>query len=211
MTYAFAEDAPFWDGIAESYARKPVDDPEAFERKIAITRGLMTPGCTLLDVGCGTGSLALILATDAGEVHGLDLSPGMIDIARGKAGDQGVDNAHFHVGDLGRFDAFEPGELDVVCAYSLLHLVPDRTATLGRMLELLRPGGAFVASTVCLTPFPYGLMLPVMRWLGKAPHVKIVSHDAMVREIEAAGFVDVQRRDVGAKSKQVCFVTARKP
>lgn len=211
MSHAFADDAPFWDGIAESYSQKPVDDPDAFERKIAITRSLMEPGCSVLDVGCGTGSLALILAPDAGQVHGLDLSPGMIDIARGKAEAQGVDNVHFHAGDLGGFDAFGPGELDVICAYSLLHLVPDRQATLARMLELLRPGGAFIASTVCLSPFPYGLVLPVMRWLGKAPHVKIVSHDTMVREIEGAGFVEVERRDVGAKSKLVCFVTARKP
>lgn len=207
-------DARFWDKIAEGYAAKPVSDPAAFERKIAITVGHMAPGCAVLDVGCGTGSLCLRLAPHGGQVEGLDLSPEMIRIARGKAQAAGVENVTFHVGafDDG-FTAVADGSLDVVCAYSLLHLVRDRAAALRHLHRLLKPGGVFIASTACLGDgwVPYGLLIGVMRLVGKAPWVGVVSRQALVAEMEQAGFVDVHAPDVGAKSKDVYFTVARKP
>ena len=144
-------DPQFWNALADNYAAKPVDDPDAFERRIDITRGKLTPDAVLLDIGCGTGSLALRLASHAREVHRLDFSSEMVRHARTKAADGRVDNAHFHVG---RFDsdftAFGPESLDVLCCYSLLHLVEDRPALLADAFRRLRPGGWFVSSTVCL-------------------------------------------------------------
>ena len=43
--------ALFWNKLAEDYAQKPVEDPDAFERKIAITRAQMTPRDVVLDIG----------------------------------------------------------------------------------------------------------------------------------------------------------------
>lgn len=205
-------DPGFWDRIAESYAAKPVADPAAFQRKIDETRARMAPGCTVLDVGCGTGSLALILAPDAGQVHGMDLSEEMIRIARGKAEAQGISNVTFHVGTLEESTAFGPGSLDVLCAYSLLHLLPDRARFLKRAMTLLKPGGAFISSSGCLGDswIPFSPILKVMRWLGKAPYVSIFTRAALEEEIRAAGFVDLTGPDVGAKPT-VAFLIAQKP
>ena len=206
-------DAAFWDRLAEKYARQPVANPEAFERKIAITRAQMAADAVVLDIGCGTGSLALRLAPSAAHVHGLDVSSEMIRIAEGKAREQRVDNVTFHVGafDDG-FTAFTDGSLDGICAYSLLHLVDDRPAALARMHRLLKPGGFFVSSTVCLGESwaPFGPLLTVMRWLGKAPRVTVLSKATLDREVRHAGFVDVEAPDVGAAST-IAFIVARKP
>ncbi len=203
-------DAAFWNNLAERYAARPVDDPDAFERKIAITKSHMRPDHTVLGVGCGTGSLALRLSPNAGHVHGLDLSDEMIRIARGKAEAQGADNVTFHVGPFDdSFDALPPGSVDGVCAYSILHLLEDRPAALARIHRLLKPGGWFVSSTVCLgnSWVPYRPMLAVMRFFGKAPYVDIVSTDQLVAEFEAAGFTDVELPDVGADGI-ITFATA---
>jgi ubiquinone/menaquinone biosynthesis C-methylase UbiE len=205
-------DAAFWNDLAEEYSQKPVEDPDAFERKIAITRSRITPRDVVLDIGCGTGSLALRLASSAAHVHGLDLSSEMIRIANSKVVDEQIDNVTFHVGAFDDSVPFKHESLDGLCAYSLLHLVEDRAAALQLIYRLLKPGGFFVSSTVCLGEswVPYGPILSVMRWLGKAPPVKIVSKQELAAEIEQTGFVDVQQPDVGAKPI-VGFIVAQKP
>lgn len=206
---AVSTDAVFWNGLAEKYSQQPVANPDAFERKIAITKSKMSPRDVVLDIGCGTGSLALRLAPDAAHVHGLDLSSEMIRIAREKA--NGVDNVSFHVGPFDDGLPFEPESLDGLCAYSLLHLVEDRAAALQRIHRLLKPGGFFVSSTVCLGEswVPYSPILRVMRWLGKAPVVKIVGKRALAEEIQRAGFVELSEPDVGAGST-IAFIVAAK-
>lgn len=205
-------DPTFWNKIAEEYARKPVDLPEAFERKIAITKARMSPQDVVLDIGCGTGSLALRLAPCGGHLHGLDVSSEMIRIARGKAEAQRADDVTFHVGAFDTFDLFEPGSLDGICAYSILHLVDDPRAALDKIFRLLRPGGFFVSSTVCLADgwVPYRPILTVMRWVGKAPMVKILRRRDLLADIEAAGFVGIELPEVGAKPT-TAFVVATKP
>ena len=205
--------AQFWDDAAESYAKKPVEDPAAFERKIELTRARLQPADEVLDIGCGTGSLALRLASSAGEMHGLDVSREMIRIAERKASEAGAANVRFHVGPFDpSFDAFAPGSLDCICAFSILHLLEDREGALERMYALLRPGGTLVSSTVCLGAswFVYQPLIWMMRQLGQAPWVAIISPQRLVADLERAGFVDIETPDVGAKST-AAFIIARRP
>lgn len=202
-------DPTFWNGVAEEYSRKPVELPDAFERKIEITQGLMAPDHTVLDIGCGTGSLALRLAPSAAQVVGLDVSSEMVRIARDKA--QSTHNARFVLGPWDADAPFDPESFDGICAYSLLHLV-DTRAALDLIFERLKPGGFLVSSTVCLgdTWVPYRPILAVMKWAGKAPVVHVISQAGLLEHIAAAGFVDVELHDVGAK-ETTTFLTARKP
>jgi GST-like protein len=115
-------DAAFWNKLAERYASMPVKNPDAFERKIEVTKSRMNARSVVLDVGCGTGSLALRLAPFAGHVHGLDLASEMVRIAKGKALAQKVTNVSFHTGPFDDgFGRFEDASLDGVCAFSVLH------------------------------------------------------------------------------------------
>lgn len=205
--------ARFWNGVAETYAARPVDDPDAFDRKIAATKARLKPDHTVLELGCGTGSLALRLHAHAAEVHGVDVSGEMVRIARGKAEAAGAENVTFHVGSLEEgLDAFAPESVDVALAFSLLHLVEDRAATLRWLHGRLRPGGTFVASTVCLgkRAWFFRPLIGTMRLFGKAPRVWFVTPEQLVEEIGAAGFVDVQQPDVGAKDT-IAFTLATKP
>ena len=205
--------AAFWDGIAEKYAKQPVANPEAFDAKIAITKSHMKPTDVVLDIGCGTGSLALRLAGSTAQVHGLDISSEMIRIANGKARAQDVDNVTFHTGAFDdTFHELEAESLDGICAYSLLHLVDDRSAALEQIFRLLKPGGFFISSTVCLGEswVPYGPLIGAMRLIGKAPMVKIFDKRTLEDEIRESGFVDLSQPDVGAKG-DIAFIVATKP
>ena len=136
----------------------------------------------------------------------------MLRIARGKAAAQGTENVRFHVGPFDDDVPYQPESFDGICAYSLLHLVTDRPAALKRIQRLLKPGGFFVSSTVCLGDswVPYSPILTLMRWFGKAPHVAMLEKQSLVAEIGEAGFVQITQPDVGAPAT-IAFVIAEKP
>ena len=205
-------DAAFWDKIAEKYAARPVGDVAAFERKKALTRQRLRPDSTVLEVGCGTGSLALEMSPLAGHIHAIDISAGMIRIANQKKEALGASNVTFHRGTLDEPASFEPASFDAVWAYSILHLVPDRQRALRTIHQLLAPGGTFISSNVCLGEswIPYGAAIAVMRWFGKAPRVHVYDRATILRQMREAGFVAIEEKDVGAHG-MVAFLVAHKP
>ena len=207
-----SEDARFWNGIAEKYAAKPVANVPAFERKKSITREHLRPDSSVLELGCGTGTLALAMARHAGHIEAMDISAEMLRIADQKREAEGVTNVTFRQGTLDGGHPYQPESFDSVWAYSILHLVPDRRRVLATLFDLLKPGGSLIASSVCLgdARVPYGPIIAVMRWFGKAPVVQVYSRETVLRELREIGFADVTERDVGAE-KTIAFVVAKKP
>lgn len=102
----------------------------------------LSPGMSVLDVGCGPGTVTVDLAARVapGKVVGIDLSDTVIEEARSYAAERGVANVSFLAGDV--HDADLPAaSFDVVHAHQVLQHLPDPVATLGRMKQLVKPGG----------------------------------------------------------------------
>ncbi|MFI6101897.1 class I SAM-dependent methyltransferase [Lentzea sp. NPDC051213] len=97
---------------------------------------------SVADLGCGTGSLALLLAQAGQDVRGVDLSARMIAAAAAKARASGV-SAEFVQGDAAQ-PPFEPASFDVVLARHVLWALPDPAAALVVWTSLLKPGGRLV-------------------------------------------------------------------
>jgi SAM-dependent methyltransferase len=212
MTHA-APDARFWDAIAEDYARRPLPNPEATARKLAVVRAMLRPTDRLLDLGCGTGTILLELAPHVAEAHGVDLSPGMIAIATRKAAAAGIENVRFRAQAASGLDDMADATWDHVCAFNLLHLVDDPAALVRSIFRVLRPGGHFSSATACMGGRwfpPYFLVLPVMRLLGKAPPVTMLTLAELRAALTDAGFEAIDAPEVGAAADHV-FLTARKP
>lgn len=201
----------FWNSIAEKYATRPVADVPAYQRKLEATKERLRSTDVVLDLGCGTGSLALELAPHVADVHSLDISSAMLEIAKRKVAASGLENITFHEGTLVD-SAFESGSFDVVCAYNILHLVDDRGATLDKIFELLKPGGLLVSTTPCLGEswMPFGLLIPTMRVLGKAPVVEVIKRHDLQASLVAAGFTHIDEVAVTPK-KTTAFSLAEKP
>lgn len=202
--------AKFWDRIADSYAARPVADEDAYQRKLAMTQSLFRDDFEIAEIGCGTGTTALIHAPHVARVWAADVSPEMIRIAKAKAADQGIGNTRFEVGDI-ETGCTDVGPFDVVMMHSLLHLLGDPGAGIGKAWDLLKPGGYFVSSTVCLKSriWLYGPMIALMRLFGRAPLVQFLSVPSLKQDITAAGFEIVE--DWEPKPGQSVFIIARKP
>ncbi|MGC4087220.1 MAG: class I SAM-dependent methyltransferase [Polyangiaceae bacterium] len=200
----------FWDARAAKYAKKPVADEVAYRRTLERVRAHLAPNDRVLEVGCGTGSTALELASSAREILACDYSAEMIGIATAKAAARGVANVNFR-----SCTADDPTlaleSFDVVMAMNLLHLCDDLEGTMRRIHQLVRPGGLFISKTPCLGDRGFGLRLiiPVMRALGIAPYVSFVTEPSLTAAIAASGF-EVQETGMYPMRTRSFFVVARK-
>ncbi len=96
----------------------------------------------IADLGCGTGSLSLLLAEAGHRVCGLDISPATVALAQEKVADAGHE-AEFAVGDAA-VPRWRPASFDVVLTRHVLWTMDNPDAVLTRWIDQLAPGGRLV-------------------------------------------------------------------
>jgi predicted TPR repeat methyltransferase len=131
----FDQYAPRFD--AELQGRLGYRTPEALAELIARAGG-MAPGAGLrvLDLGCGTGLSGLALAPFAARLEGLDISAGMLGVAR----ERGI-YAELHQEDLLDHLPRRPGAFELVAAADVLNYLGDLAPALSGIATALTPGG----------------------------------------------------------------------
>jgi ubiquinone/menaquinone biosynthesis C-methylase UbiE len=137
----------FWNTEATTFddaADHGLRDPALRTRWGQLLGRLLPPGGRVLDIGCGTGSLSVLLAQAGYQVTGIDFAPAMVERARAKAAAAGLDIA-FAVGDAAD-PAFPAESFDIVLGRHILWAIPDipTSTVLERWAALLRPGGRLV-------------------------------------------------------------------
>lgn len=209
-----ARKALFWDRIATQYAADPIADLPGYEATLRRVQALLSAQQDVLEIGCGTGSTALRLAPFTRRLLATDVSARMIAIAQDKLAAQPVQQLSFAVADA---DAplFGQGSYDVVLAFNLLHLVSDLDHALQLAMQALRPGGLLICKTPCIAemnPLIPWLALPLMRAIGKAPHVLCFDGQGLQSAITRQGLDIVSVERHGTRGKDIrAFIVARKP
>lgn len=206
--------ARFWNRIARKYAADPIADPTGYETTLQRTQGLLDATQDVLELGCGTGSTALRLAAGTRRLQATDVSTAMIEIAREKLAAQPIPQLSFDVADADTA-AFGEGVWDTVLAFNLLHLTQDLDAAIAGIVRTLKPGGRLVSKTACvgeMSPWITRLALPLMRAVGKAPHVLCFNAEQLQAAISRQGLQleSVERHGTRGKDFRV-FIVARKP
>ena len=199
-------DAAFWDKIAPRYAKSKIADPEAYEQSQARVRSYLKATDQVLELGCGTGSTALLLRDQVARYVASDISPGMIDIARAKECAADVD---FRVAGTDAA-AYADDRFDVVLGFNLLHLLPDLEGALRDVQKMLPEGGFFITKTPAIgEKWYFRPVIAVMRLIGKAPFVRMLKVVEIDRLIRDAGFEIVETGLYPPKTPSR-FVVARK-
>ena len=206
--------ARFWDRIARKYAADPIADPGGYEATIRRVQSLLSADQDVLEIGCGTGSTALRLAPHTRRLLATDVSPNMIAIAREKLAAAPVPELSFAVADADA-PAGGPGQYDAVLAFNLLHLVADLDGALAAAVQTLKPGGLLISKTACISemnPLVPRLALPLMRAIGKAPHVLCFDAEELQSAFVRQGMEIVSVEHHGTRGKDIrVFIVARKP
>lgn len=133
MTDYLADISSSYDNVAVSYAELVVDGADGEEASFDLLAGLVAPGGLVLDVGCGPGRTTGLLAGRGLRVVGIDLSPGMIGVARRDRPD-----LDFRVGSMTTLDLPDGSVAGIVSWWSIIHLprdvVPQAFAEFHRVL-----------------------------------------------------------------------------
>jgi SAM-dependent methyltransferase len=140
------ETREMWDAQAATFDDEPdhgLADPatRAAWRDLLLEHLPAAPA-RVADLGCGTGSLSVLLAEQGYDVHGVDLAGEMVARARMKAEAAGV-AATFTEGDAAA-PPLPAGAFDAVLSRHVLWALPDPAAGLARWCDLLAPGGRLV-------------------------------------------------------------------
>lgn len=143
----------FFDHCATTYTEQHGHAARLLAGRLALIRAhaRLRPADIALDVGCGPGHHLLALASEIAGGVGVDLSPGMIEVARARlAASPWHDRLRFAAGDAAALEGagVAPASVDLVLCLGALEHMLDKPAALASAHRVLRPGGRFF----CLMP-----------------------------------------------------------
>ena len=203
------QSAKFWDKIAEKYSKQPIADEAAYQKKLQVTQEYFKPEMEVLEFGCGTGSTAIIHASYVKHIRAIDISEEMIAIAQSKADAQNINNVTFEQLTIEELTVADE-TFDVVLGLSILHLLENKQKAIAKVYKMLKPGGIFITSTVCLgdTMKWFKLIAPIGKFLGFFPLIKVFKVKELATSLTDTGFaIDYQWQP--GKGKAV-FIVAKK-
>ncbi len=197
----FDRAAPTYDAIGDAYHQH-------FARRL-VDLADIAAGSDVIDVACGRGAVLLAAAPMAGSLTGVDVSPGMIELAEADLRAAGLVGVDLQVMDAEQM-AFADASFDVLTAAFALFFLPDPEHAVAEFRRLLRPGGTVAVSTWAETDPRWAwegdLIAAAGTPLRRAVHRPFSRAEAVVDLLAGAGFADVrvyrEETDISFPSEQ---------
>ncbi len=176
----------------DAYMRKMTFGREAALREMTVRLAQVKPGDSVLEVGCGTGSLTLAAKRQvgpSGQVAGIDVIPAMIEFSRRKA-EQARTDITFQVGSINSIP-FPDSQFDaVMCSFMIFHMSEDtRRKGIAEIYRVLKPHGRLLV---------LDLAMPSQR-LQQAIAKRVIFRGGLEHDVQellpvmtAAGFSDIE-------------------
>jgi SAM-dependent methyltransferase len=143
----FAWQLRVWDGMADVYA-KEIDTRFGPVIEHALRLADLRPGETVLDLGTGTGAVAICAATQvgtSGRIKAVDISPEMLSKAKERLRGLRITNVDLAEGRAEAIPANDASLDAIIASLSLMYVI-DRATAAKELARVLRPGGRFVAA-----------------------------------------------------------------
>ena len=155
------------------------------------------PSATVLDFGCGTGTITLRMARNVGKIYGVDVSVGMLRRAEQNLTNQNVDNAVFRkITRLNEMFGDDPFEM--VTCFNVLQYVSDRRRHFGEFYRMLKSGGTLIIALPCfadantLSTF----FTRSLKFLRIMPETYYFGVNEIESEITSSGFTILESTDL---------------
>ena len=188
----------FWDKRAVEYDVNEKKWEETHNKALENTKNHLKKSHIILDYGCGSGILAIQLASFVKEIHALDISSKSIEAAEQRTKGRKIENISYTHTTI--FDEkYKKESFDIILAFNILHLLDDIPKVVKRINDLLKPGGLFISETASLgqTNSFLRFVMSIFIKIGIFPPVKslkfteledlIVQGDFQIIETESLG------------------------
>lgn len=210
-SYSTADIRSFFDQCASTGSPEQHGHAQRLlDYRLALLRSLARPRSTdvVLDLGCGNGHHLLALAPEVARGIGIDVSPGMIELARARLRSSPCQtNLTFKVDDAEELKGIANQSIDLaICIGALEHML-DKRAVLASIYRVLKFGGRFFCLTLHADYVWYQTIAPFLGFATKhlssdrmLTHAEFVSllHQAGFRGIRFAPWAFIPRGDVPA-------------
>ena len=201
----------FWDRRARKYDDEISRHDSLYSKTLQSTDTLLNDQDVLLDLGCASGEISLDLAPLVAQVHGIDTSGRMIELANQKMGTRNISNIKFS-----RTDAFdnslEAHSFSAITAFNVLHLVENLPAVLDRLFCMLIPGGLLISQTPCLRERSrvFRILVSLAQNLRLSPPILNLAFDELTSLMIRSGF-DILDSELWDDGQSIQRIVARRP
>lgn len=138
------------EAITSRYTCEAANGAQSLGCGETIAIAALQPGEVVVDLGCGSGEDAIAaahVAGNEGRVIGVDVTEAMLEKARARQREAGLDNVSFLLGTVEDLPV-ETGAVDVVISNCVINHVPDKAGAYREIHRVLKPGGRFVIADV---------------------------------------------------------------
>lgn len=191
-----------WNLVANGYAETTMQMLAQYAEE-AIAASELKHGAVVLDVACGPGTLALVIAREVGHVYGIDFSEPMLDIFRQNAARAGHSNITIQHGDAQALPY--PDEM-FDAAFSMFGLMffPDRSKGFAEIHRTLKPGGSIAVTSWApadqspLMQTMFGALRAIKPDMPEPQRVmaSLENPEVFKQELQDAGFREVKIQSV---------------
>ena len=202
--------ATFWDKRSKKYDDDIKKHDSIYVKTIERTKSLLTDSDVGLDFACASGELSLDIAIHVQQVHGIDLSVKMIELANQKARDRQVDNIIFNQIDV--FDQrLESHSFSAIIAFNIFHLLNDLPRVLARLNDLLPTGGLLISQTPCLgeRSWIFKSLISLAQKVGIAPLILSLTIAELESLVSSSNF-EIFETKIWDEKNAVQWIVARK-
>jgi ubiquinone/menaquinone biosynthesis C-methylase UbiE len=174
----------------DDYMKKVTLGREETLRKTTVELAGIKAGDSVLEIGCGTGTLTLAAKKQAGpsgKVCGIDIIPGMIEASQRKAAAAG-EEITFQAGSIDQIPFPDNSFDEVLCSFMIFHMSAEtRSKGIVEIQRVLKPRGKLLVLDLALPPQPLQRAIAKMAFKGMLEH----EMQELLPVLEQTGFADI--------------------
>ena len=178
----------FWNKQSIKFEKLVNKDEQSFIKIIENTRKYLTDSDKVLDFACGIGTSSIQMIDHVKEIQAIDISSGMIEVARkrlNKLPNKNIDFIHATLFD----EQFKSESFDVITAFNILHLLENPKIAIHRIHDLLKPSGIFISSSAFLgEKSTFRFVFYLISKFGIVPHLKLLKIEAFEKLVISENF-----------------------